>query len=81
VRAASGGWVVLHASLLDGCPDGRVSVVLQGGGAETLLPALATGYGIGEHEHAVIDLVPEGRPTKQIARRLQLSPHTVNDHL
>ena len=81
VRAATGEWVVLHASLLDRDPGGRATVVLQAGGPGALLPALAAWYGISEREHAVLDLVLEGRPTKQIARRLRLSPHTVNDHL
>ena len=81
VRTATGEWVVLHASLLDGDPGGRAAVVLQAGGLGALLPALAAWYGISEREHAVLDLVLAGQPTKQIARRLGLSPHTVNDHL
>jgi DNA-binding CsgD family transcriptional regulator len=78
VRAAAGEWVLLHASPLD---HERISVVLQAAGPAAMLPALKAWYGITDREHDVLELVIDGRATKEIADALRLSPYTVNDHV
>jgi DNA-binding CsgD family transcriptional regulator len=73
----SEGWLVLHGELVDG---GDVVVTVQAAAGTLLLPAVAAWYGITPGERAVVEQALEGLPGKQIARRLHLSPHTVNDH-
>ncbi|KUF19077.1 helix-turn-helix transcriptional regulator [Streptomyces silvensis] len=60
---------------------GGVVVTLQPAPAADLLPALASWYGISARERTVVEQALRGEAVKQIARRLHLSPHTVNDHL
>ena len=38
-------------------------------------------YGLSSRERQVAELVLRGLPTKQVARALKLSPHTVTDYL
>lgn len=72
----SQGWVAMHAQLL----GGDVAVTIQPASAAVLLPAVAAWYGITPREQAVLEHALEGLPAKQIARRLEVSPHTVHDH-
>jgi DNA-binding CsgD family transcriptional regulator len=76
----SKGWVALHAQLLDSATPGEVAVTIQAASAAMLLPAVACWYDITRREQAVIEQTLEGLPVKHIARRLELSPHTVSDH-
>jgi DNA-binding CsgD family transcriptional regulator len=75
------GWMVLRGQLLDGAEPDEVVVTAQPASADVLLPALTAWYGITSREQTVIAQLFDGLSTKQIARRLQLSQHTVNDHL
>ncbi|WP_372442749.1 response regulator transcription factor [Streptomyces pactum] len=43
-------------------------------------PAAAGGQ-LNDRQHAVVQLVGQGLTNQQIARRLDVSPHTVNYHL
>ncbi|HET6856215.1 MAG TPA: helix-turn-helix transcriptional regulator, partial [Streptomyces sp.] len=74
------GWLSLQAQPLEGTMPGAVVATLQPARATDLLPALAQWYGISVRERTVIEQALEGQAVKQIARRLALSPHTVNDH-
>ncbi|MEU1629518.1 helix-turn-helix transcriptional regulator [Streptomyces sp. NPDC020096] len=78
---ASDGWIALHAQPLDGTEAGGVAVTLQPATAAVLLPAVSVWCGLTPRERSVVEQVLLGLPTKHIARRLGLSPHTVNDHL
>ena len=73
----SEGWLALHGELVD---NGDVVVTVQAAAGVLLLPAVAAWYGITPGERAVVEWAVEGLLGKQIARRLHLSPHTVNDH-
>ncbi|MBG6134386.1 helix-turn-helix transcriptional regulator [Longispora fulva] len=72
------GWVVVDGQSVDGTGDVAVTIGLAGGA--TLLPAVAGWYRITARERAVVEQALLGLPVKQIARRLDLSPHTVNDY-
>ncbi|MGH4030261.1 helix-turn-helix transcriptional regulator [Actinomycetota bacterium Odt1-20B] len=81
------GWLSLTAQPLECGPDGAggqgggsVVVTLQPASTADLLPVLAQWYGISGRERTVVEHALEGLAVKQIARRLDLSPHTVNDH-
>ncbi|MVO88657.1 hypothetical protein GPA10_28845 [Streptomyces sp. p1417] len=75
------GWIETRAQLLAGTGTGEVALTIQPATTRTLLPALTAWYGVTPREAAVLHQAVEGLPAKQIARRLDVSPHTVNDHL
>jgi DNA-binding NarL/FixJ family response regulator len=74
------GWIVLQAQPLDEPVPGGVAVTIQSASSDVLLPAAAVLYGITAREQAVIRRALDGLAVKQIARSLNLSLHTVNDH-
>ncbi|MFJ7965370.1 helix-turn-helix transcriptional regulator [Streptomyces sp. NPDC096324] len=74
------GWIVLEAQRLDDSDLGGVAVTIQSASSDVLLPAAAVLYGITSREQEVIRRALDGLAVKQIARSLNLSPHTVNDH-
>jgi DNA-binding CsgD family transcriptional regulator len=76
----SGGWIGLHAQLLGGAESGEVAITVQPASAEVLLPAVVAWYGVTARERTVVEQALDGLSSKQIARRLDLSQHTVNDH-
>jgi len=78
IRTRSGRWLCLAACLLDG---GRVAVVVQPATTDQLMPALAAWHELTPRQLDVLHLLFEAHSIKQIARRLGLSPHTVEDHL
>lgn len=77
------GWALLHAQPLCSAEPGAGDTVItiQTATAESLLPAVAAWYGITPREGQVVRHALEGLAAKSIARRLELSQHTVNDHL
>lgn len=78
VRTKSGRWLSLAACPLGG---GRVAVVLQSATTDQLLPAIAAWHDLTPRQLDVLHLLLQGHPVKQIARRLGLSPHTIEDYL
>ncbi|MBT2207338.1 MULTISPECIES: helix-turn-helix transcriptional regulator [Actinomadura] len=72
------GWVAIQAQPM---PTGAVAVTIQAAAGKELLPAVAFWRGLTPREHMVVDHMLKGLSSKQIARHLRLSPHTVNDHL
>ncbi|WP_020129640.1 helix-turn-helix domain-containing protein [Streptomyces sp. 303MFCol5.2] len=55
-------------------------MTIQSASSDVLLPAAAVLYGITPREQTVIRRAPDGPAVKQIARSLNLSLHTINDH-
>ncbi|MEV0681903.1 LuxR C-terminal-related transcriptional regulator [Actinosynnema sp. NPDC050436] len=78
--SAFGRWVAFHAQPTGPDATGDVAVVLQAASGAQLLPAFADWYGITARERRVIAELLDGAVPKQIARRLDVSVHTVNDH-
>jgi DNA-binding CsgD family transcriptional regulator len=81
VRTPSGRWVLIHGSALGDEPGGRVAVIIEPAGAPELAPLIADAYGLTGRERAITQLVAQGFGTDAIAKRLLLSPWTVQDHL
>ncbi|MCT9083825.1 helix-turn-helix transcriptional regulator [Streptomyces fulvoviolaceus] len=75
------GWRTLHVQPLTPHEGADSVVTLQPATADELLPALTVWYGITPREREVLRHALDGLPAKSIARRLELSLHTVNDHL
>ncbi|MFD8213882.1 helix-turn-helix transcriptional regulator [Streptomyces sp. NPDC059697] len=62
-------------------PDGTAVTRMFTARGWALLPAVAAWYGITPREREVVRHALEGLAAKNIARHLELSQHTVNDHL
>jgi DNA-binding CsgD family transcriptional regulator len=78
IRTRSGRWLCLTACPLGG---GRLAVVLHPATTDQLLPAIAAWHEFTPRQLDVLRLVLHAHSIQQVARRLQLSPHTVEDHL
>jgi DNA-binding CsgD family transcriptional regulator len=83
VRGSDGAWWLLHATCADGpeATEGQVAVIVQPAAGLDLLSILLRGLGLNAGERQVTELVLQGRPTKQIAEDLVISPWTVQDRL
>lgn len=80
VPTRSERWLVLNGTRLSGEPA-LTAVVVDTARAAELAPIIVSSYGLSEREREVTELVVRGHPTAEIARRLHLSPLTVQDHL
>lgn len=83
LRLADGSWVRLHAVALD-LGDGdstEVVVTLDPSGPEESTTLRLSTLGLTARETQVAELVVAGLSTEAIARRLDLSRYTVQDHL
>jgi DNA-binding CsgD family transcriptional regulator len=83
LRRASGGWLTLHAAPLHGEPDGRpdIVVVIEPTAASQHSSLLLAAYGLTPAQSRVVELVLQGRSTRQIMAELHISTHTVQEHL
>ena len=73
-------WAVVHAERLEG-EDARIAVTIERARPQEVLDLLCQAWGLSPREHALLELVIGGLDTGQIATRLCISPHTVQDHL
>jgi DNA-binding CsgD family transcriptional regulator len=80
VQAASGGWVVLQGSRLIG-EDEQVVVTIEPATGRHLVGMLLAAYGLTTREREICLEVISGHTTAEIADRLSISPHTIQDHL
>ena len=81
VRTESGTWLIVRGSTLVGEGEACTAVTLQPAQRHDLAPLIADAYQLTERERAVTELIAQGLATNAIARRLRLSPWTVQDHL
>jgi DNA-binding CsgD family transcriptional regulator len=81
VPRKSGGWLQLHASLLDEAQRGRVGVMLHPAGQPEIARLIVEAYGLSRREREVTRLVLHGLSTREMADELHVSPYTVQDHL
>ncbi|GAA5082485.1 DNA-binding CsgD family transcriptional regulator [Thermocatellispora tengchongensis] len=79
--ARYGRWLAVEGQALDEEGTGDVAVVIQSAAGGLMLPSFCDWYAITPRERRVLELLCRGAAPKQIARLLDLSAHTVNDHL
>ncbi|MFI1369336.1 LuxR C-terminal-related transcriptional regulator [Streptomyces griseochromogenes] len=75
----SGWWTAIEAQPLG--DEGDVAVMIQRATGALLLPSFCDWYGITARERQIMHHLQDGSAPKQIARVLDLSVHTVNEHL
>ena len=80
-RTASGRWLVLHGTKLSGSSEGQTAVIIEPARRAELAPLIVHAYGLSARERDITQLVLQGLSTKEIASRLFISTHTVQDHL
>jgi DNA-binding CsgD family transcriptional regulator len=81
VLSRSGRWIALHGASLVTEARRRVAVIVEPAHPARINPLLMAAYGLTDREQEVTRLVLQGDSTAQIAERLVLSPHTVQEHL
>jgi DNA-binding CsgD family transcriptional regulator len=81
VLSNSGTWVVLHGATLAGGGEPRIAVIIEPAHPARIVPLLMSAYGLTQREEEVTRLVLQGESTNEIADRLVVSPHTVQEHL
>jgi len=81
VLSRSRTWVVLHGASLVSSGSRRVAVIVEPAHPARIAPLLMSAYGLTEREQDVTRLVLQGNSTAEIAQRLVVSAHTVQQHL
>src|SRR5215207_10864683 len=81
VLSRSGTWIVLHGTSLVASGSRRAAVIVEPAHPARITPLLMSAYGLTDREQEVTRLVLRGDSTVQIAERLVVSPHTVQEHL
>jgi DNA-binding CsgD family transcriptional regulator len=81
VRTSRGRWAVLHASLLPAGDAPAIAVIIEEPSPSELAPVLMMAYGLTKQEQAITGLICRGLSTRELADRLHITPHTIQDHL
>lgn len=82
LRTRTGGWLTLAgASLSAGGGEGDVIITIDQPRPPDIVTAVVGALGLTPRERDVIELILAGHATGEIAKRLRLSPYTVQDHL
>lgn len=82
VRAASGCWLLIHASRLSGPgAAGQTAVMLEPARGSEIGPLLLSAYRLTRREAEVAQLILRGTATDGVATALSISPLTVQQHL
>jgi len=81
VLSRSGRWIVLHGVVLASDGPARVAVIVEPAHPARIIPLLMAAFQLSEREQDVTHLVLQGCSTSEIADRLFISAHTVQQHL
>jgi DNA-binding CsgD family transcriptional regulator len=79
-RAADGRWALVEAARLHGS-SGGIAVTIGAAGIEDVLELVSRASGLTARECELVALLLEGFDTRELAARLFISRHTVQDHL
>jgi len=80
VLGTSGDWIEVLGSPAEDNAE-RVVIVLQAATAPSLVPLISAAHGLTPRERELAALAVRGYATKEMAARLFISPHTVQQHL
>ena len=83
LRARSGRWLTLHASLTEPAPErpSETVVVIAASKPEEVVWLDVASYGLTPREEEIVKLVARGNSTRQVSLALFISEHTVQNHL
>jgi DNA-binding CsgD family transcriptional regulator len=81
VLSRDGRWMVLHGASLVAARQRRVAVIVEPAHPARVSALLMAAYQLTDREQDVTRLVLQGESTAQIADKLFVSPHTVQQHL
>jgi DNA-binding CsgD family transcriptional regulator len=81
VRTRDGRWLVLHGTHVSGPAGSQLAVLVEPATPAELWPVIASVYRLSAREREIVLLCLRGASTTQIAGKLSISPHTVQDHL
>jgi len=81
VKTPMGTWLVLHGGLLAHPRSDEIAVFIQRAHPTLVAPLLLKAYGLTPREQQIAQLLLRGATTIQAAQRLEISPHTVSDHI
>jgi DNA-binding CsgD family transcriptional regulator len=73
------GWITMHGSVPTG-PSGRVAVVIQTTPESDAAPLRLETFALSQREREIAALIAQDLDTASIAKRLFISPWTVQDH-
>ena len=77
MHLSDGFWLTLRAARI----DTNIAVTLEESSPVERLEMFARAHGLSERERELLSLLARGSDTRQIAERMFLSEHTVQDHL
>jgi DNA-binding CsgD family transcriptional regulator len=80
LRTAAGRWAIVEAARLEAA-DAGIAVSIRGAGIDDVLDLVCRAHGLSVRERQLVALVVEGLDTRELAERLFISRHTVQDHL
>jgi DNA-binding CsgD family transcriptional regulator len=81
VQTRSGRWVVIHAAWMRGAGDAAIAVIIEAAAPTEVAPVIMLAYGLTSQERTVTGLISRGLSTAEVSDELQISAHTVQDHL
>jgi DNA-binding CsgD family transcriptional regulator len=84
VHVADGLWMTARAARLDGPGPTRendIAVSLEESSGAERVDVFGRAFGLTARERELIDHLVDGRDTREVAERMFLSEHTVQDHL
>ena len=81
VRSLDGHWISVHGTVIGLGRSPKAAVIIEPAHPDRIAPLLMAIHGLTPREQEVTRLVLQGRSTSQLAHRLRISPHTVQQHL
>lgn len=81
VRVADGSWISVHGTVMRLGSTATAAVVIEPAHRDRISPLLMVIHGLTPREQGITRLVLQGLSTAQLATRLEISPHTVQQHL